>query len=116
MENYRKSNLWKKSRLLLFSVCRVTDYFPAGEKQRIGRQLQHCCIENLSNIVKWCNQGFDGNRNLLINSMYAMDRLEKCLQHALDLHILNKNDYHYLSQQMAEIRMLITAADMKRQM
>lgn len=36
-----------------------------------------------------------------------MDKLEKCLQHALGLHILNEDDFFYLNQEMSEIRMLI---------
>lgn len=116
MENYRECNLWKKSRSLLFYICRITDQFPAEEKQRIGNQLQNYCIQNLSNIIKCCYQGRNRKGKLLENSICAMNSLEKCLQRALGLHILNENEFHYLSQEMSEIRMLITASNAKSEM
>jgi four helix bundle protein len=108
MKDYRECNLWKKSRSLLFSVCRITEHFLSEEKKCIGDQLQNYCIENLSNIIRCCNGRQNRRGKLLKNSMCAMDGLEKCLQHAFGLHILNENDFHYLSQEMSEIRMLIT--------
>ncbi|UCE07996.1 MAG: four helix bundle protein [bacterium] len=113
MKTYRDCNLWKKSRSLLFSVYRITEHFPAEKKSCIGNQLQNYCITNLSNIVKCCNRKRNGRGKLLKNSMCVMDKLESCLQHAFGLHLLNENDFHYLSQEMAEIRMLITRSNVK---
>jgi len=111
MKDYRECNLWKKIRLLLFSVYRITEHFSAEQKKGIGYQLQNYCIENLSNIVKFCNRRRNSSEKRLNNSISAMDRLEKCLQRAFGLHILNENDFHYLNQEMAEIRMLISMSN-----
>jgi len=113
MKDYRECNLWKKSRSLLFSVYRITEHFPAEEKKCIDNQLQNYCIENLSNIVKCCNRRRNRSGKLLKNSIFVMERLEKCLQHAFGLHILNENDFQYLNQEMAEIRLLINRSSVK---
>jgi len=116
MKEYKDCNLWEKSRILLFSVYRITEHFSAMEKKCFGDQLQNYCIENLTNIVKCGGHRRNRNVELLKNSICVMNKFEQCLQHACGLRILNTNDYQYLNQELAEIRMLIKMSDVRREM
>jgi len=113
MKDYRECHLWEKSRSLLFSIYRITEHYSAEQKKCVGNQLQNYCIENLSNIVKCCNRRRNRSGRLLKNSMFVMDKLERSIQHAFGLHILNENDFQYLNQEMSDIKMLISASNVK---
>ena len=94
----------------------ITEHFSTEEKKCIGNRLQNCCIENLSNIVKFCDQSKSKSKQLLKKSIAAMDRMEKCLQYAFSLHILNENDLQLLNQETYEIRMLIKNLNVNSEM
>jgi len=115
MKEYKDCNLWEKSRILLFSVYSITENFSAMEKKCIGDQLQNYCIENLTNIVKCGSHRRNRNADLLKNSICVMNKFEQCLQQACGLRMLNTNDYQYLNQELAEIKMLIKMSDVRRE-
>ena len=115
MKDIKECNLWKKSRRLLFSVYRITEQFSDDEKQRVGKQLQEYCIENLLNVLKCCDDKNPNRATLYLNTIYLMEKLSKCLQSANRLHILRSNDYECLNLQMLEIRNLIEMSNVKRE-
>lgn len=52
MENFRRCNLWEKSRILLLSVYKIADSFPNNKRTKIGIDMKNCCVTNLSNVMK----------------------------------------------------------------
>lgn len=109
MENFRKCNVWEKSRILLLSIYKVADSFPKSEQVNIAICMKNCCVANLSNVMKLCKFGEQNSVEKMTQvSISIMDRLKKYLEDARDRKILKSSDFEYLIHETNEIKCLLS--------
>jgi four helix bundle protein len=109
MENFRKCNVWEKSRILLLSIYKVADSFPKNERVNIGICMKNCCVANLSNVMKLCNfRKHNSVEKMTQLSISIMDRLKEYLENARNQKLLKSSDFEYLTHEANEIKCLLT--------
>jgi four helix bundle protein len=52
--DFRKSLIWKKSRLLMLALFNATETFSAPGSYELTNQIRHDCLAMVANIVKAC--------------------------------------------------------------
>jgi len=52
--DFRKSLMWKKSRLLMLALFNATETISAQDSYELANQIRHDCLSMVANIVKAC--------------------------------------------------------------
>jgi len=109
MENFRRCNLWEKSRILLLSIYKIADSFPQNEQANIGIGMKNCCVTNLLNVMKMFNFRRQSSVEKMTQlSILKMDRLKDYLEHARNEKLLKNSDFEYLMHEANEIKCLLS--------
>jgi len=114
MKDFRKLNVWQKAHLLTLETYKVSRAFPKDELYGLTSQIRRACISIPANIAEGC--GRDGEAEFgrfLQIAQGSASELEYHFLLAHELKFLEDKDFESLSNQVEEIRRMMTTL-MKR--
>jgi four helix bundle protein len=110
MKDFRRLKVWEKAHLLTLYIYKLTTRFPREELYGLTSQLRRCSASMGANIAEGC--GKEGNRELhrfLQIASGSASELDYHLLLARDLKYLGDADYVSVSEQLLEVRRMLTA-------
>jgi four helix bundle protein len=109
MKDFRSLKVWEKGHQLVLAVYKATGPFPKEELYGITGQIRRSCISIPSNIAEGCgkNTPTDFSRFLQI-AFSSASELEYQLLLSRDLGFLNDTDYESLSNQVIEVKQMLS--------
>lgn len=110
MKDFRDLKVWERAHLLTLHVYRATSGFPREELYGLTSQIRRCSASIGANIAEGC--GKRGNGEFQRYLQIASGSASELAYHILlshDLHFLGDLDYHQLSENLAELRRMLTA-------
>lgn len=109
MGDYHRLAVWEKSHQLALAVYRTSDGFPKEELYGLTSQIRRAVISIPSNIVEGSGRGSDAEMarflRIALGSAYEV---EYQLLLARDLGWLGETQYQGLSQQIEEIKKMLS--------
>jgi len=109
MKDFRKLKVWEKAHQLVLAVYQTTASFPRDETYGLTMQARRAASSIPSNIAEGC--GRDGDAELARFCLIARGsatELEYQILLAHDLKMIPSARYEELSQQIAEIKRMLT--------
>jgi four helix bundle protein len=110
MRNFRALKVWEKSHRLVLAVYNATGTFPREETFGLTAQLRRCSVSIPANIAEGCGRSGEAElgRFMLI-AMGSASELDYLLLLARDLGYLGAQDYQQLSQEVGEVKRMLSA-------
>jgi four helix bundle protein len=110
MKDFRDLKVWELAHLLTLSVYKVTATFPREERFGLTSQVRRCSASIGANIAEGCGKRGNGEfqRFLQIASGSASE-LDYHLLLARDLNFLRDDEYKQLTQDLTQMRRMLTA-------
>ena len=109
MHNYKKLEIWKKSREFCSALYAVTAKFPMEEKYGLTNQLRRASVSIPSNIAEGSsrrsNKDFSRFLEIALGSGYEV---ETQLLIASDMNFISVNDQQLLSEKLDQILRMIS--------
>jgi four helix bundle protein len=110
MQDYRKLTVWKKSHLLTLSVYKATSNFPKSEVYGLTSQIRRSCASIPTNIAEGCGRDSGAELNQFLRiAQGSASELEYQLLLSVELMFLTPDEYDNLSNQLNEVRKMLTA-------
>lgn len=108
MHDFRKLDVWKKSRVLVREIYTLTAGFPREERLGLSSQMQRAAVSVLSNIAEGCGRDSRGDfiRFLKIASG-SLAELQAQLYVSCDLNYLQEERMDRMQQLCEEIGKMI---------
>lgn len=110
MQNFTRLKVWDKSHKLTVELYRVTMLFPREELYGLTSQIRRASSSIPANIAEGC--GRQGNAELsrfLYIAMGSASELQYHLLLAKDLNFLADNDYQTLSNDVEDVKRMLTS-------
>ena len=109
MHDFRKLEVWKKSKDLIMILFPIINQLPNEEKFGLISQMKRCSISIPSNIAEGCGRGSDKLFKYHIEvALGSSFELETQLEICKDLKFIDKDQFEFLILQLREIsKMLI---------
>lgn len=108
MHNYRELDVWKKSRILVKEVYKMTSKFPKEEQFGLRSQMRRCAVSIPSNIAEGAGRTTDKDfANFLSISLGSSYELETQLLLSMDLEFISKQNCESLVNSTIEIQKMI---------
>jgi four helix bundle protein len=110
MRNFRALKVWEKSHRLVLAVYNAPGTFPREETFGLTAQLRRCSVSIPANIAEGCGRSGEAElgRFMLI-AMGSASELDYLLLLALDLGYLGAQEYQQLSQEVGEVKRMLSA-------
>jgi four helix bundle protein len=110
MQDFRNLKVWQKSHGLTLAVYRCSAEFPRAEMFGLTSQIRRSSSSVPTNIAEGCGRGSDSDfRRFLQIAMGSACELDYQLLLARDLTYLPESDYLALSQDLVEIKRMLTS-------
>ena len=109
MQDFRKLKFWEKAHNLTLAIYKETQSFPKDELYGITNQIRRAAFSMPNNIAEGC--GRDSEKELkrfLTISLGSSSEVEYLLLLSKDLKYLNEMMYINLSNQIIEIKKMIS--------
>ena len=109
VKDFRKLLVWEKAHQLTLAIYRVTTGFPSQETYGLTSQMRRATSSIPSNIAEGC--GRDGDAELSRFCTIARgsaSELEYQILLSRDLKLMQADDYERLTQQVVEIKRMLT--------
>lgn len=110
MRNFREPKVWERSHRLALEVYEATARFPRDELYGLTAQIRRSGASIPANFAEGCGRG--GNADLarfLQIATGSATELEYHLLLAHDLDLLDTSDYERLSNEVTEIKRMLTS-------
>jgi four helix bundle protein len=110
MRDFRSLKVWERGHKLTISIYDLTASFPKEEQYGLTNQMRRSSVSIATNIAEGC--GRNGERELVrfLNiSMGSASELEYLLFLARDLGLLTDTVYEKLSDEVVEIKKMLTS-------
>ena len=110
MQNFTRLKVWDRSHKLTVELYRVTMLFPREELYGLTSQIRRASSSIPANIAEGC--GRQGNAELsrfLYIAMGSASELQYHLLLAKDLNFLADNDYQTLSNDVEDVKRMLTS-------
>jgi len=110
VRDYRDLKVWVRAHQLTLAVYSATSEFPRGEEYGLKSQIRRACASIPANIAEGC--GRDSRAELarfMTISMGSASELDYHLLLAHDLTMLTDLQYETLSQELVQVRKMLTA-------
>jgi four helix bundle protein len=109
LKDFRKLAVWEKAHALTLAVYRATDEFPRDELFGLASQIRRAAGSIPANIAEGCGRDGDSElRRFMQISMGSASELEYHLLLAHDLGYLVDADYDLLSQDVEEVKRMLS--------
>jgi four helix bundle protein len=108
MHNYRRLDVWRRSREFVVDVYRATDTFPSDERFGLSSQLRRAAVSIPSNIAEGAGRGSlaDFARFVRIAIGSACE-VETQLDLSADLFFIEASDYRRLVKDAWQIKSML---------
>ena len=109
MKDFRKLKVWERAHQLTLAIYRLTATFPRDETYGLTSQMRRAASSIPSNIAEGC--GRDGDAELSRFCQMARgsaSELEYQILLTRDLELIQLNQYEQLTQQVVEIKRMLT--------
>jgi four helix bundle protein len=108
MRDFRKLEIWKRSKTLAIEIYRLTSQFPSSEKFGITNQINRSAISISSNIAEGANRSSEKDFSRFIEiSLGSSFELETQLLIAQELNFGDKNLLKKILKELDEIQKMI---------
>jgi four helix bundle protein len=105
MRDFRKLEIWKRSKTLAIEIYRLTSQFPSSEKFGITNQINRSAISISSNIAEGANRSSEKDFSRFIEiSLGSSFELETQLLIAQELNFGDKNLLKKILKELDEIQ------------
>ena len=109
MQDFRRLAVWQKSHQLVLSVYETSASFPNDERYGLTSQIRRAATSIPANIAEGCGRETNAElRRFLYIAMGSASELDYHLLLARDLHMLEATPYKHLSQDVSEIKRMLT--------
>ena len=110
MKDFKKLKVWQKAHRLTLDVYQASATFPREELYGLTSQIRRSCLSIPSNIAEGCGRGSDTDfARFLQISMGSSSEVEYLLILSRDLQILTSDDYETLSDNVIQIKRMLTS-------
>ena len=110
MKDFKKLKVWQKAHRLTLDVYQASATFPREELYGLTIQIRRACLSIPSNIAEGCGRGSDTDfARFLQISMGSSSEVEYLLILSKDLQILTSDDYETLSDDVIQIKRMLTS-------
>jgi four helix bundle protein len=110
MKDFKKLKVWQKAHRLTLDVYKASATFPREELYGLTSQIRRSCLSIPSNIAEGCGRGSDTDfARFLQISMGSSSEVEYLLILSRDLQILRNDDYETLSDDVIQIKRMLTS-------
>jgi four helix bundle protein len=110
MKDFRKLKVWQSAHRLTLDVYQASATFPPEELYGLTSQIRRSCLSIPSNIAEGCGRGSDTDfARFLQISMGSSSEVEYLLILSRDLQILTSDYYERLSQDVIQIKRMLTS-------
>ena len=110
MKDFRKLKVWEKSHCFALNIYKSTTNFPKDELYGITNQIRRSCTSIPTNIAEGCGRYGDVDfSRFLIIALGSASESEYLIQLAFDLKLLHEEEYKKLSDDIVEIKQMLTS-------
>lgn len=110
MRDFRELKVWGKAHQLTLSVYKATQIFPKEELYGLTSQMRRSCASIPANIAEGCGRKGEAElARFLQIAMGSASELEYHLLLAYDLNLLKAKDYESLTNDVTEIKRMLTS-------
>ena len=110
MKDFKKLKVWQKAHRLTLDVYQASATFPREELYGLTSQIRRSCLSIPSNIAEGCGRVSDTDfARFLQISMGSSSEVEYLLILSRDLQILTSDYYERLSQDVIQIKRMLTS-------
>ena len=110
MKDFKKLKVWAKAHRLTLDVYQASKTFPREELYGLTSQIRRSCLSIPTNIAEGCGRSSDTDfARFLQNSMGSSSEVEYLLTLSRDLQILTNDDYETLSDDVIQIKRMLTS-------
>jgi len=109
MQDFRKLKVWQKAHQFALSVYAASAKFPDEERFGLTSQVRRAVISIPSNIAEGCGRETNAElRRFLFVAMGSASEVDYQLELAHDLQFLESTVYHNLTQELDEVKRMLT--------
>lgn len=109
MQDFRKLKVWQKAHQFVLSIYAISARFPDDERFGLTSQVRRAAISIPSNIAEGCGREPKAElRRFLFVAMGSASEADYQLELARDLKFLEHSTYHSLTQELDEIKQMLT--------
>ncbi len=110
MKDFKKLKVWEKAHRLTLDVYQTSATFPREELYGLTSQIRRSCLSIPTNIAEGCGRCSDTDfARFLQISMGSSSEVEYLLILSRDLQILTNDDYETLSDDVIQIKRMLTS-------
>ncbi|MEW5722433.1 MAG: four helix bundle protein [Thermodesulfobacteriota bacterium] len=110
MQDFRKLKVWEIGHLLALAVYKVTRTFPREELYGLTMQMRRTSVSIPTNIAEGCGRNRDTEFSRFLQiAMGSAFELEYQILLSRDLGFINKQTDTMLSEQIVQIKQMLTA-------
>jgi four helix bundle protein len=110
MKDFKKLKVWEKAHRLTLDVYKASATFPPEELYGLTSQIRRSCLSIPSNIAEGCGRGSDTDfARFLQISMGSSSEVEYLLILGRDLQILTSDYYETLSDDVIQVKRMLTS-------
>ena len=108
MNDFRKLEIWKRSKELCVPVYELANSFPKSEIYGLSSQIRRCCVSISSNIAEGCSRKSFKDYNRFISiALGSAYELETQLEIAFDLNFINNIQINKLKEEVTQVQKMI---------
>jgi len=110
MKDFRKLQVWRKSHEFTLLIYKATACFPREERYALATQVRRAAASIPANIAEGCGRRTDADfARFLQMAAGSASELDYHLLLASDLGFFTKDEHHFMSERLNEIRKMLTA-------
>ena len=110
MKDFKKLKVWDKAHRLTLDIYQASATFPREELYGLTSQIRRSCLSIPTNIAEGCGRSSDTDfARFLQISMGSSSEVEYLLILSRDLQILTDDDYETLSDDVIQIKRMLTS-------
>lgn len=110
MRNFRRLKVSERGHRLTLAAYEATATFPSEEKYGLVSQIRRSCASIPANIAEGCGRGSNADMARFLQVALGLaSELEYHLLLARDLRLLQDSGYERLTQEVTEIKRMLTA-------
>ena len=110
MKDFRKLQVWRKSHEFTLLIYKATARFPREERYALTTQVRRAVASIPANIAEGCGRRTDADfARFLQMAAGSASELDYHLLLASDLGFFTKDEHHFMSDRLNEIRKMLTA-------
>jgi|SRR5690606_6551336 len=108
MNDFRKLEVWKKSKSFVLEIYKICNEFPPFENFALASQMRRCSVSIPSNIAEGSsrNSNIDFSRFVLI-ALGSAYELETQLEIAFELKYFDEKKYEELKNELTQLQKML---------